>query len=143
MAKMLMGQIDHARARVRTIKAKLIGDRPKNKEEYDIECLVKALCKGEIAFTGPALQNILAQWTDDYTLNQSRYNRLNLEEVVLTHAFLPERALEETRYDREITEWNARSEKVNAEAVVVEDAIVLGDHASALAALTAFAAFEL
>ena len=142
MAKMMMGQIDHARARVRGIKANLIGKPPKKEKKYDVCDLVAGLRAGDIVFTGPQLQKFAQQWAEQYAASQSSYNRISFEDVVLDNAFAQERAAEKKRYEAENLVYQNTLKRVNDEATAVEDAIVLGDNAAALAALTAFAAFK-
>ena len=143
MAKMMMGQIDHARARVRNIKADLLGKSPENKKQYSVNDLVTGLRDGAVSFTGPQLRDFAQEWADQYSKEYSSYNRVSFEDVVLEHAFATERAAEDKRWEAEITVFNDRKDKINAEATKVEDAIVLGDNAAALAALTSFAQFTL
>lgn len=143
MPKMMMGQIDHARARVRSIKAELLGSAPKNKKQYHITDLVAGLRDGTVVFTGPQLQKFAQEWADAYTNDRSTYSRTNFEQIVLEHAFAQERAEDAKRYEAEKLVYDARALRVNAEATKVEDAIVLGDQQAALAALTAFANFKL
>jgi len=141
MAKMMMGQIDHARNRVRTIVSNLIGKRPESVKKYDTRDLVNGLRDGTVVFTGPQLQKFAQEWADQY-INGSSYNRTSFEAVVLENSFLQERAADTKRYDAEKLVHNNLVNRVNAEATKVEDAIVLGDNAAALAALTAFATFK-
>jgi hypothetical protein len=137
-----MGQIDHARARVRSIKTELIGPAPDKQKTYSVEDLVEGLRDGSVSFTGNQLREFAQEWADQYSKSYS-YNRTSFESVVLENAFASERAAEKKRFDTEQAIYIARLNKVNDEATKVEDAIVLGDNAAALAALTAFAAFEL
>lgn len=142
MAKMLMGQIDHARARVRAIKNGLIGKAPVSVKTYGVNDLVAGLRDGTIVFTGPQLQKFAQSWADQYALSVSNYNRVNFETVVLDAAFGQERAEEEKRFEAENLVYRNLCRRVNEEATKVEDAIVLGDNVAALAALQAFAAFK-
>lgn len=142
MAKMMMGQIDHARARVRNIKGGLIGKAPDAPKSYRVQDLVEGLRDGTVVFTGPQLQKFAQEWADQYVKDRSSYNRVNFESVVLENAFAQDRAADQKRYDAEKLVYDNLSRRVNEEATKVEDAIVLGDNAAALAALTAFAAFK-
>jgi len=142
MAKMMMGQIDHARARVRAIKGGLIGKAPEAETTYNVRDLVEGLRDGTVVFTGPQLQKFAQQWADQYSKETSSYNRVNFETTVLDNTFAQERAAEKKRYQAEKLVYDALVLRVNEEATKVEDAIVLGDNAAALAALTAFAAFK-
>jgi len=142
MAKMLMGQIDHARARVRAIKQELIGKSPASLKTYSVSDLVEGLRDGTIVFTGPQLQKFAQEWANQYARSQSSYNRTSFESVVLEYAFAQERAADKKRYEAENLVYQNLSKRVNDEATKVEDAIVLGDNAAALAALQAFASFK-
>ena len=142
MAKMLMGQIDHARARVRAIKQGLIGKAPESVKTYSVSDLVAGLRDGTVVFTGPQLQKFAQEWADQYTKDRSSYNRTSFESVVLENTFPQERAADQKRYDAEKVVYDNLCRRVNDEATKVEDAIVLGDNAAALQALQAFAAFK-
>lgn len=143
MAKMMMGQIDHARARVRAIKAELLGKEPKPKETWDTNDLVNGLKDGTVKFTGAQLSKFAQEWVQAYSNSGSSYNKPTYERIVLDNAFQKERAADKKRYDAENALYQSRKERVHAEATKVEDAIVLGDQHAALEALTAFAAFKL
>jgi hypothetical protein len=143
MAKMMMGQIDHARTRVFTIKAELLGDPPDRPKEFVTADLVEGLRDGTVKFTGAQLQRFAQEWAAQYTKDRMRYNRTTFEQVVLNNAFSKERAAEKKRYDAENALYQSRKERVLAEATKVEDAIVLGDQHAALQALTDFANFKL
>ena len=56
--------------------------------------------------------------------------------------FSTQRSQEKSRFDKEKAIWDARCDLVHDKATAVEDAIVLGDNAAALAALQDFAAFR-
>lgn len=143
MAKMMMGQIDHARARVRAIKNGLIGEAPKRQKTYEVCDLVNGLRDGTVKFTGAQLQKFAQEWADQYSNENRSYRRINFENVVLEYAFGKERAVEKARFDAENAVYQERVRKVNAEATKVEDAIVLGDQHAALVALQSFATFTL
>jgi len=142
MAKMMMGQIDHARARVRAIKANLVGKAPEKEKKYSVCDLCNGLRDGTVKFSGPQLQKFAQEWADSYAKETASYNKPSFEAIVLEYAFTKERAAEKARWDAEQATYRALADKVNAEATKVEDAIVLGDQHAALAALTAFAAFK-
>jgi len=142
MAKMMMGQIDHARERVRKIKAELIGKAPASMKQYNVADLVAGLRDGDVVFTGPQLQKFAQEWADQYAREQSGYNRVSFESVVLGNAFAQERAADKKRFDAEDLVYQNRARKVHEKAAAVEDAIVLGDQHAALAALQDFAAFK-
>ena len=143
MPKMLMGQIDHARGRVRQIKKELLGEAPKKPDALHVADMVHALRTGELSFSGKQLQDVLNDWTEAYATKRSLYSSPSLETTLLQKAFIKSRAVEEEKYEAELEKYRARAAKVNAEATKVEDAIVLGDQHAALAALQSFAEFKL
>ena len=141
MAKMMMGQIDHARARVGSIKRNLIGKAPKPVTVYKVADLANGLRDGSVSFTGPQLRAFAEKWAEGYAKASERYNRASFESIVLEGTFSAVRAAEDLRFETEQKVYMQRSNTVKAEATKVEDAIVLGDNAAALAALTAFSKF--
>ena len=143
MEKMMMGQIDHARKRVRAIKTELLGEAPAQKKSYDTRDMVNGLRSGEVKFTGAELLKFAQEWVSEYDKDLNRYSRPNFESIVLEHAFGAERAADKARFDAENEVYQDRCARVNAEATKVEDAIVLGDQHAALVALQEFAAFKL
>ena len=56
MAKMMMGQIDHARQRVRSIKQSLLGKSPESQKTYSVRDLCNGLRDGTVKFSGPQLR---------------------------------------------------------------------------------------
>lgn len=141
MSKMMMGQIDHARQRVRDIKSRLLGEKPDSEKTWSTRDLSCGLRDGTVKFTGPELATFAKEWADAYLREQSSYNRPSFEGIVLGKAFAKERAAEKKRYDAELAAYEAIRIKVDAKATAVEDAIVLGDQHAALAALQDFANF--
>jgi hypothetical protein len=142
MAKMMMGQIDHARARVRAIKTELLGKSPKPPKVYTIDDLVQGFRDGTVVFAGTELLQFAKEWVEDYTNERNSYRRPNFENTVLEYAFKEEREADQARYERQRVQYDALAHKVNTEATKVEDAIVLGDQHAALAALQSFASFK-
>ena len=142
MPKMLMGQIDHARGRVRQITRELLGEAPKKPAALHVSDMVQALRTGELSFSGKQLLDMVNEWTEEYAMKRSTYSSPSLEAVLLKNAFIKSRAVEEEKYQAELEKYRARQAKVNAEATKVEDAIVLGDQHAALAALQSFAKFK-
>ena len=143
MAKMMMGQIDHARSRVRAIKSELLGEAPDRQKSYNVTDLVVGLRDGTVKFTGPQLTAFAKEWADQYARETSSYNRVNFETIVLQKAFAKERAADKARFDKENKVYQDRVRRVNEKATAVEDAIVLGDQHAALVALQEFAEFKL
>jgi hypothetical protein len=142
MAKMMMGQIDHARSRVHAITSELLGKAPDREKSYSVTDLVVGLRDGTVKFTGPQLTAFAKEWADQYAKETSSYNRVNFETIVLQNAFAKERAAEKARFEKENEVYQDRVRRVNDKATAVEDAIVLGDQQAALAALTDFANFK-
>ena len=142
MPKMMMGQIDHARNRVCSIKTNLLGKAPERQKTYSVGDLVSGLRNGTVKFSGLQLQKFAQEWADQYTREDRSYNRPNFESIVLEYAFTKERAAEKTRFDAENEVYQALALVVNGRATSVEDAIVLGDQLAALQALQEFAAFN-
>ena len=142
MAKMMMGQIDHARQRVRSIKQSLLGKSPESQKTYSVRDLCNGLRDGTVKFSGPQLQKFAQEWADSYANETSAYSKPSFEAIVLEYAFEKERAAEKARFDAEQATYRVLADKVNAEATKVEDAIVLGDQHAALVALQEFAAFK-
>ena len=142
MAKMMMGQIDHARDRVRTIKAGLLGKAPERQKSYSVADLVNGLRTGEVKFSGAQLQRFAQEWAEQYTQEDRSYNRPSFESIVLEYAFAKDRTAEKTRFEAENEIYQALALVVNGRATAVEDAIVLGDQHAALLALQEFAAFD-
>ena len=142
MAKMMMGQIDHARSRVRNIKNELLGKAPDRQKEYNTRDLVKGLRDGTVSFTGAQLQRFASEWAESYVNSESSYNQPSFESIVLEKAFSTARSQEKKRFTKETDVYKAKLNLINDKAVAVEDAIVLGDNAAALAALQDFAAFR-
>lgn len=142
MPKMMMGQIEHARARVRAIRSALIKSAPEMPKQYTTSDLADGLRSGDIAFTGKQLQAFAQEWADEYSKSLS-YSRPNFETIVTQYIYADARAAEQARYKIEKEAYDRRCAVVNAEATKVEDAIVLGDQHAALQALTEFANFDL
>jgi len=142
MSKMMMGQIDHARKRVRDIKAGLLGKAPEPEKVYHINDLTVGLRDGTVTFTGAELKAFAQEWAEESLSSTSRYNKVSFESIVLAKAFAKERAAEKKRYDLEKAAYDSIRDRVAEKATAVEDAIVLGDQHAALAALQDFAAFK-
>jgi len=143
MAKMMMGQIDHARSRVRAIKNELLGKSPDSQKTYSVRDLCNGLRDGTVKFSGPQLQKFAQEWADSYAKETSSYNKPSFEAIVLEYAFAKERAAEKARFEKENKVYQDRVRRVNEKATAVEDAIVLGDQHAALVALQEFAEFKL
>lgn len=160
MAKMLMGQIDHARNRLRELVAAKNGECPTRPTLVTPADVVKQLKKGELAVNAPLLKRAFDAWiagealevavveSGNYRNNYQDINELktkipsSLEEALCALIYTPENA-ERCRVYQEAKEaHDKRVNRIVAESKAVEDAIVLGDHHAALQALQDFAAME-
>jgi len=163
MAKMLMGQIDHARDRIKQITAEKLGVRPETPERLDADALMAKVRSGALTLAPSQLKLALSNYIGkvpvevvkssggNYNYRSSRQEgaRYHVAEVVrdtlseciadVILGYDSQRAVLE--WKRDYDAYVIRKETLAAEATTVEDAIVLGDQAAALAALTAFAAF--
>lgn len=161
MPKMMMGQIDHARARIKEIKAEKLGNPPADPDVPGKEQLLEELLNGTVAVSPAQLKRAFAEFINqtpsDRINSTSRYS-YSASKTVKKYAITlktPEsvdqalvNVVYSNRIAEEIVRWTAESreydriEKIlNERANVVEDAIVLGDQAMALQALQEFAAF--
>jgi len=164
MAKMLMGQIDHARTRIAAIKVEKCGVKPKFPERPDSATVLKEIRAGDIVVKPTQLRQALENFINrtpvevlqshggsynyrikdyepkSYAITETVRGTLGecLVDVVTPATF--HKDLE--TWKAEDAEYRRRRDLLNEEATSVEDAIVLGDNAAALAALQAFAAFE-
>ena len=165
MAKMLMGQIDHARGRITTITKQKLGPAPKPPVIEEAKGTMAEIRQGKIVPTPAQLKLALSNYVNrvpipivdseggswDYQTRTHSSRRYFVgEEVRDTLGACLTDVINGKRDTAAVAIWAAANEKyendkarLTAEAVAVEDAIVLGDQAAALAALTAFAAFEL
>jgi hypothetical protein len=160
MAKMMMGQIDHARNRVAELKKAKLGDRPKTPDLKGAGDILKALREGSVTVTGPQLRkafdayilqdeskqvheqsgNYSNNYTSTYSLKKSAPQ--SVEAALATVIYIKENTAEVSRFEQETELFNLNQEALNLKASEVEDAIVLGDQHAALAALNDFAAYE-
>jgi len=162
MAKMLMGQIDHARNRLTAISKEKIGPSPTRPKQLDVDDLKKALRAGDITVSPAKMKAAFNSWvvgeeittvncstnyhyggrsnTYTYTIVQEKPG--SLEEYIAALFYDKPNAAEIKRYTKDTETFEARTAIVTVEATKVEDAIVLGDQQAALIALQAFAAFE-
>lgn len=162
MAKMLMGQIDHARGRIKQITREKLGDGPTYPEVPTPDDFVTGLKEGTIRLTPSLVVKAISAWENqsprlEVTTPTSRWRNGNYENVgggkintlnkgnlddYLSYTFyrnVYESAV--TKFDANFAEYTRRKSLIEGEAVAVEDAIVLGDNAAALLALQKFAAF--
>jgi hypothetical protein len=148
MAKMMMGQIDHARQRVAELKKAKLGDQPKTPDLKGAGDILKALREGSVTVTGPQLRKAFDayilhysnNYTSTYSLKKSAPQ--SVEAALATVIYIKENTAEVSRFEQETELFNLNQEALNLKASEVEDAIVLGDQHAALAALNDFAAYE-
>jgi hypothetical protein len=161
MAKMLMGQIDHARNRIRELRAEKIGKQPVFPKPKVYDDLIEDLRNDAVNL--PNGQITLAFWnfiegnTVDVVTTETRYsyhrnnNTETLPDVktestadfraqLINFVYGAQRQADLNSYYEARAEWTALDARVGKEAKIVEDAIVLGDNAAALRALQIFAA---
>lgn len=161
MAKMMMGQIDHARRRVAELKAKKLGGAPGAPEIKGGADVLEALRDGTITVTGPQLRKAFeafvsktgsrqvdedsGNYQNNYTSTYRIIERApsSVEAALATGVYFKENTAEVTRFEQETKLFRLNKEILDLEASRVEDAIVLGDQHAALQALQDFDAFSL
>lgn len=161
MAKMMMGQIDHARKRVAELKAEKSGVAPTGPKALTGSTYKKAFKDGAIKTTPAKLKQAWDCYTSGIlrphvekqelycygpTPNQITYEigeaaTSSMEDALASFEYEKVNAAEVTRFNKEREIYQLRQEALELEASTVEDAIVLGDQHAALAALQNFAAF--
>jgi hypothetical protein len=160
MAKMMMGQIDHAKQRVAALKQEKYGDKPKSMTIKNGVTLLKEIRDGKISLSASAIKvgfdnfvNGVATTTvevengcyrNDYTKTFKKVQTppSTVESALARTLYVKENKAEILRYEQETELYNLRQEAIDIKATTVEDAIVLGDQHAALLALQDFAAFE-
>jgi len=164
MSKMLMGQINHARERIGVIKQQKYGEKPAIPKQADSEEVLKKIRQGELVVGAAQLRAALSNFVNrtpveviessggcwDYRTRTTAPKKFFLKEVVrttfeecLSDIVAPiEFAVNLDSWKTAQAAYEARVTAVDAEAVAVEDAIVLGDQQAALLALQAFAAYQ-
>jgi hypothetical protein len=163
MAKMMMGQIDHARDRIKQLKAEKLGAAPKVPAFMDTDELHTALRDGSVVPFPAQMKKALHNFTTkkpsrrikrknerwDYNRQQHVSDGVTVVEVIpdsISAALcdlINEKEIDEAIqiYSEEQKEYLRRSKILDDESTKVEDAIVLGDQHAALIALQEFAAF--
>jgi hypothetical protein len=160
---MLMGQINHARNRIKVLTAEKLGNQPDWPEVPTEKDFRDGVREGNITITPALLKNAIEAWTTRAPRLEVCRASSQWDYNSRTHVRKPARI--ETRntgdlpdylayvyfqkkyeaavavYEAELLEYNRRKALIDSEATEVEDAIVLGDNAAALAALQKFAAF--
>lgn len=162
MAKMMMGQIDHARSRIREIKAEKLGDSVTDPDVPGKEQLRERILDGTLVVTPAQLRKAFNEFAEqipsERVNSSSRYSysasrSVKKYEVTTKAPDSVDQALVNVVYAgliaSEIERWTAESLEydrlqaiLNKRASIVEDAIVLGDNSAALLALQEFAAFD-
>lgn len=163
MSKMLMGQIDHARNRIRSLTTEKLGERPTYPEVPTADDFKKGVKNGDITVTPTLLKAAILGWANKtgrltVTGTTSRwvdgsYVSSGGGQIKPTHvgdlddylSYEYYRTIYEAgvaKFDVEFTEFERRRKIIEGRAVEVEDSIVLGDNAAALVALQSFAAFS-
>lgn len=162
MSKMLMGQINHARDRVKQLKAEKSGNSPRTPKFLDSTRFLEDLKKGAVTVTGPKLKEAFNAYISGIKLpcveSSSKYNfelrahvttyelteksASSVEDALAAREYLKINEAEALRYNRERELYELRQEALTVKAQQVEDAIVLGDQQAALIALQEFATFD-
>ena len=160
MAKMMMGQIDHARQRVAELKSKKLGAAPKHPQLKGADDILKALREGSVTVTGPQLRKAFDAYINEEPAKQlqeihgnykngyvSTYRLAanapkSVEAALAAVVYIKDNTAEVSRYEQEKELYDLNQTALNLKAAEVEDAIVLGDQHAALAALNDFAAYE-
>lgn len=161
MAKMMMGQIDHARNRVAALKAEKLGKQPAVPKIKGASNVLTAFREDSLSVTGPQLRRAFDAYinkTVSKVVDEDSGNYSNgykstysikeiapssVEAALATEIYRKENTAEVFRFEQETTLFNLNKEVLDLEASRVEDAIVLGDQHAALQALQDFAAFTL
>ena len=160
MAKMMMGQIDHARGRIKTIKAAKLGPAPDSPEIKGGNDVLEAIRDGTLAISGPRLRqafdafinktygttviktsgNYRNDYEDTYKIGEGVPT--TLQNALANIVYGPENDAEIDRWKTETAEYKRLGKILDDKSAAVEDAIVLGDQHAALQALQEFAAFN-
>lgn len=162
MPKMLMGQIDHARKRVKQIKAEKVGAKPTLPDTMSQDELHEQIKSGELNIPLKTVQEAFAAFRDgrkfklpqerniySYQENRRIYTTVLDDKVpdsidaAIRYILIEEQiAKDVSEYKIALEKWTALERAVELEATSVEDAIVLGDQSAALKALKKFADFD-
>ena len=162
MAKMMMGQIDHARNRIRDIRAEKLGPSPENPDIPGKEQLHKDLLSGAEVVTPAQLRRAFNEYVNripaervdtssSWSASRREYRKKNqvtsllpdtIDQAIVNVIYGKRIAAEIDRFGRETVEYDRLNKILTDRSAVVEDAIVLGDQHAALLALQEFAAFD-
>ena len=158
----MMGQIDHARERIQSIKAEKRGPSPEQPEVIEVVGLRIGLKDGSIVPTGPQLRRALSNFVDGVVSERATSNSIystqnraysnnysikqrapeSLEDALIDVLFENSISTDVKIWQATTAEYERISKILNDRAAIVEDAIVLGDQHAALLALQEFAAFD-
>lgn len=160
MSKMMMGQIDHARGRIKTLKAAKLGASPESPTILGGNDVISAIREGTITVSGPRLRqafdayvagvvgptvlkesgNYRNDYNDTYKVGEGK--PCSIQNALANIVYGDVNAAEIERFQSETAEYNRISAILDDKAAAVEDAIVLGDQHAALQALQEFMAFN-
>lgn len=160
MSKMMMGQIDHAKARVKELKLAKYGDKPRVPKLKGSSNVLLAIREGALHITAPQLRRAFDDYIDEVVapgVEKTSGNYQNdfktsyafvetapcsIEAALASVIYNKVNAVERARWEAETELYDTRQEAINIAATNCEDAIVLGDQHAALIALQEFANFE-
>lgn len=140
MAKLLMGQINHATARVNELAREKLGNRPQKPIEAGWSEVQDRLLEGENLLSPTVIQAALVKLREA-NKKSSYYSAPDFRNCVAEVLYEKEnaRALEKFQTENEIYQTRVRA--VKAEEARVKDIIVLGDSERILRAIEEFAKF--
>lgn len=140
MAKLLMGQINHATDRVRQLAREKLGDAPRKPEELGWSDVQRRLLDGENLLSPTVIQAALVKLREAKK-KANYYSSPDFRNCVAEVLYEKEnaRALEKYETEREIHQ--TRVAAVAKEEARVKDIIVLGDSERILRAIEEFAKF--
>jgi hypothetical protein len=163
MAKMLMGQINHARERIKALTVEKLGKAPEVPQLPTEKDFKKGLKDGSISLSPTFVTEAIGNWTaamprteiktssGSWNYRTQGYNPGScsikstcggdLGDYLAYTWFQNTHEALVAEWKADNTEYKRREKIIKKEAGRVEDAIVLGDHAAALAALERFADF--
>jgi len=160
MPKMMMGQIEHARKRVKELQNQKYGPAPEQPKLKTGSDLVNAVQEGKLRVSGSQLKRgfeiyvsrdsiaVVQEINHGYSRNWEKSLKLanspaeSVEDALASIIFAGENAAEVDRYQQEKELYETRKQAIDLKATEVEDAIVLGDQQRALDALNDFSSFE-
>lgn len=164
MAKMLMGQIDHARDRIKELAKLKLTDAPKKPELVTASDVLSSIKKGETTVSATQLKKAFDNYVNGvpiqvvksesgyYNHSKRRHEEGNsyvgddtpssVEEAIRNVIYEKQIKAGVAAYVAEKTIFDEKKAIIMAKATETEDLIVLGDQQAAQAALQAFADFQ-